>query len=97
MAHFSFIIEENGQRRECMLQGSGGLLGNGGLYRFDVDMEACKRQNLKEQACADCLRLARLELERTGSVREFRGEDLPPSQRIRLIQPTAILKAVLHL
>lgn len=88
MSYFLFTIQESkGTIRKVRLQGSGGLLGNGCLG-LSKDTKTLKFLGRVRE---DCLQKARLELERGGSVREYRGDDLPVGERIKEISPLAIL------
>jgi len=81
---FAFIIREGVEKRQVRLFGSGGLLGNGCLHT--EDWTPAKVKKVKNR----CLMCAKVELDQYGCVREWLGDDLPPSQRIAKIIPDAI-------
>lgn len=84
---FEFKIRTADGEFWTQLQGSGGQIGNGCLH---IDIPG-----LPEQECAKMLRAllvrARHELETEGHLRVWKGDHLPPAERI---VPTEVLKVL---
>ena len=85
---FQFVVRADDEDRVVWLMGSGGLLGNSMLYVEEWAPEKMKR------AKDFLLTQARRELEQHGCVREWLGDDLPPSQRIVEIEVHEIVDCV---
>lgn len=84
---FEFLIKTKDGELWTQLQGNGGQHGNGCLH-IDIDgMKPPDRQRLFERLLAR----VRRELEHEGRLRVWRGDDLPPAERI---VPTEVLEVL---
>lgn len=84
---FEFLIKTKDGELWTQLQGSGGQHGNGCLHIDIEGMPSSKKQRLFKQLL---LQVGR-ELEDEGQLRVWRGDDLPPAERI---VPTKVLEVL---